>query len=178
ARPAARLCDLGCGLAMLAVLLKERGARAAVTALDWDAGKLAIARAAAAGLDGLELRAHDLTTDPLPACDAAALVDVLHYHPPAAQDALLGRVAAALAPGGRLVIRDVDLAGGMRVGRALERFAARLGWHRTAGVFHYRPAAELAAVLTRLGLTVAVQPAGGLLTRANVLLTADRPAPT
>jgi uncharacterized protein (DUF2062 family)/SAM-dependent methyltransferase len=176
ARPGARICDLGCGHGLLALLLKEAGARAAITALDWDAGKLALGRAAAAGLDGIELREADLTQVDPPRCDAAALIDVLHYHPPEQQDALLGRVAAALAPGGRLVIREVDAAGGMRAGRALERFAARLGWHRTAGAFRYRPAAELAAALGRLGLTVAIRPAGGLLTRANVLLVADRPA--
>jgi hypothetical protein len=64
----------------------------------------------------------------------------------------------------------------MLLSRLLEAWGVRLGWHRVAGRFHYRPAATLRARLEAAGLTVAVRPAGGFLHRANVLLVADRPS--
>jgi SAM-dependent methyltransferase len=175
ARPDATVVDLGCGRGLLAVLLGEAGAAAQVVGLDWDEPGLAIARAAAAGLPRLRFARADLVADPPPPCAAAALVDVLHYHPPAVQDALLARVAAALLPGGRLVVREADADERMLLSRLLEAWGARLGWHRVAGRFHYRAAAALRARLEALGLSVAVQPAGGFMHRANVLLIADRP---
>jgi uncharacterized protein (DUF2062 family)/SAM-dependent methyltransferase len=175
ARADATICDLGCGRGLLAVLLGEAGAAAAVAGLDWDEAGLATARAAATGLARLRFARIDLTTDAPPPCTAAALVDVLHYHPPEVQDALLARVAAALAPGGRLVVREADADERMLLSRLLEGLGVRLGWHRVAGRFHYRSAATLRARLEAAGLTVTVRPAGGFLHRANVLLVADRP---
>jgi O-methyltransferase involved in polyketide biosynthesis len=101
---------------------------------------------------------------------------VLHYHPPDVQNAILARVSAALAPGGRLVVREADADERMLLSRLLEAWGARLGWHRVAGRFHYRAAAALRARLESLGLTVTTTPAGGFLHRANVLLVADRPS--
>jgi uncharacterized protein (DUF2062 family)/SAM-dependent methyltransferase len=175
ARPEATVGDLGCGRGLLAVLLGEAGAAAEVVGLDWDEAGLATARAAAAGLARLRFERADLTTDAPPPCTAAALLDVLHYHPPAVQDAILGRVAAALAPGGRLVVREADADERMLLSRFFEGLGVRLGWHQAAGRFHYRAAAALRARLEAAGLTVEVRPAGGFAHGANVLLVADRP---
>jgi uncharacterized protein (DUF2062 family)/precorrin-6B methylase 2 len=172
---AARVCDLGCGLGLLTLLLKEAGAQAAITAVDWDPRKLAVARAAAAGLAGVDFTEQDLTRVAPPACDAAALIDVLHYLPPAIQDEVLARVAAALTPGGRLVVREADRARGLGLGRTLERLGTWLGWHRTAGEFHYRRAADLTVRLEALGLAVRLRAARSWLHPANVLLVADKP---
>jgi uncharacterized protein (DUF2062 family)/precorrin-6B methylase 2 len=174
-RAEATVCDLGCGRGLLAVLLAEAGVPAQVVGLDWDEAGLAIARAAALDLPGLRFAHADLTSDALPACAAAALVDVLHYHPPEIQDAILARVAAALEPGGRLVVREADADERMLLARLFEAWGVRLGWHRVAGRFHYRSAAGLRARLEALGFTVVTRPAGGFLHRANVLLLADRP---
>jgi uncharacterized protein (DUF2062 family)/precorrin-6B methylase 2 len=174
-RAAATIVDCGCGRGLLAVLLGEAGAAARVVGLDWDEAGLAVDRAAARDLPRLSFAPADLTGAAPPPADAAALVDVLHYHPPAVQDQILGRVAAALAPGGRLVVREADAAERLLLSRLLEGLGARLGWHRVAGRFHYRPAAALRARLEALGFSVTVTPAGGFGHRANVLLVADRP---
>jgi len=174
ARAEATVCDLGCGRGLLAVLLGEAGARAEVVGLDWDEAGLGHARAAARDLPRLRFARADLLTDEIPPCDGVALLDVLHYHPPAAQDALLGRVAAALRPGGRLVVREADADERMLLARLFEALGVRLGWHRVAGRFHYRAAAALQARLRVLGFAVTTRPAGGFLHRANVLLCADR----
>ncbi|MBI5482536.1 MAG: DUF2062 domain-containing protein [Deltaproteobacteria bacterium] len=175
-RPEATVGDLGCGRGLLAVLLVEAGAEAQVVGLDWDEAGLATARAAARDLPRVRFEHADLTSDAPPACTGAALVDVLHYHPPDVQDAILARVAAALAPGGRLVVREADADERMLLARLFESWGARLGWHRVAGRFHYRPAAALQGLLEAAGFTVTIKPAGGFLHRANVLLVADRPA--
>lgn len=103
------------------------------------------------------------------------LLDVLHYHPPAEQDTLLAAAAAALAPGGRLWLRDLDAAAGMRAAatRVQERLARWLRWHRGV-TLHYRAAAELAGVLERLGLQVTVEPSWCGTPFGNVLITAIR----
>lgn len=103
------------------------------------------------------------------------LLDVLHYHPPAEQDTLLAAAAAALAPGGRLWLRDLDAAAGLRATatRVQERLARWLRWHRGV-TLHYRAAAELAGVLERLGLRVNVEPSWRGTPFGNVLITAIR----
>jgi trans-aconitate methyltransferase len=45
------VADLGCGRAQLGLSLLEAGLATSLTGLDWDAGELADARRAAAGLD-------------------------------------------------------------------------------------------------------------------------------
>ncbi len=132
--------DLGCGVGMLSVLLGEMQLGCDVCGLDWDEAKLGWARAASGDLLRLQFRAHDLLTDPIPPADCAVLMDVLHYHALPDQDALLEHVVGALSPGGTLLIREADADHHRSAARGFERLAAKLGWHRTAGRFHYRNA--------------------------------------
>jgi uncharacterized protein (DUF2062 family)/trans-aconitate methyltransferase len=116
----------------------------------------------------------DLRTAELPPANAILLLDVLHYLPAADQQALLARAAAALAPGGVLLIRDADAAAGWRFAatRIQERLSAlaRGHWRQR---FHYRSAAEWRELLARLGLTVDAHPMGMGTPYANVLLAAN-----
>ena len=93
------------------------------------------------------------------------------------QTQVLQRAAAALRPGGQLLIRETDPArrGGARLTRFIERLMVRLGWNRGPTV-HYRPLSELHAELRALGLVTAQLELAGTTHPGNVLLCARRPA--
>jgi uncharacterized protein (DUF2062 family)/trans-aconitate methyltransferase len=194
-----RLVDLGCGhgiaLALLATAAEWPAAERAAAgppAPDWPAGwpappagleLLGIERApkrAAAARSALgaaaEVRQGDLAAAEIPACDAALLLDVLHYLGAADQAALLDRSARALVPGGVLLVREADAAGGLRFAltRAAERLAA-LARGRWRQRFHYRSAGEWARLLAARGLEVETRPMGRGTPFANVLLVARKP---
>ncbi len=166
--------DLGCGLGMLSVMLGELGTGAEVTGWDRDEAKLRWARAAAHDLPRVGFERADLREAALPPVDCMVLLDVLHYNAIDEQDALLERAAAALPDGGTLLVREADAEHQRSAARFFERVAARLGWHRTLGRFHYRSTASLTAVLVRLGFDVRVRAAGDLIHKGNTLLVATR----
>ena len=183
------LLDLGCGRGILLSLLmtaRERHAQAS-----WPAGwaspptRLALhgieagRKAAEVARQALGAEARidvaDLREAALPPARAALLLDVLHYLPAEAQEDLLARLAAALEPGGVLLVRDADAAGGWRftATRIQERLCAlaRRHWRQR---FHYRSAGEWRQLLERLGFAVDLTPMAEGTPYANVLLTARR----
>lgn len=167
----AEVLDLGCGLGMLAVALAELGGDRRTLGIDWDKDKIAAGQQAAAALPQVTLRAGDVRALPLPAGDVVTVIDVLHYYEPAVQAQLVARAAAALRPGGKLLIRetDPDRRGGARLTRLFERLMVRLGWNRGPKV-HYRPIAELRAELQSLGLATTQLELAGATHPGNVLL--------
>jgi uncharacterized protein (DUF2062 family)/predicted TPR repeat methyltransferase len=163
--------DAGCGRGQLGLLLLELGGLERLRGFDWDSRKVAIAERAASGdarFETGDLRAIEWTL-----ADTVLLIDVLHYLPRAEQDALLGRVVEALAPGGRLVVREVDGERGWRSGLTtlFERMAARIRYNR-AHVLDFRPAAQIRARLEALGLTVTTESASDGTPLANVMIVA------
>lgn len=183
-----RLLDLGCGRGILLSLLvtaRDRLARGLYPE-GWPppsrmelVGIESSVQAAAAARDALgaeaDIRVADLAEAPIPPARAALLLDVLHYLPAPAQEELLARVAAALPPGGLLLIRDADAAAGWRftATRVQERACAlaRRHWKQR---FHYRGAAEWRRLLEAAGFRVDVQPMAEGTPYANVLLAARR----
>ncbi|HEX5717717.1 MAG TPA: DUF2062 domain-containing protein [Thermoanaerobaculia bacterium] len=183
-----RLLDLGCGRGILLSLLvtaRERLARGlypegwpppsrmALTGIE-SSRQAATAARNALGAEA-EIQVADLVDAPLPPARAALLLDVLHYLPAPAQEELLARMAAALEPGGLLLIRDADAAGGWRftATRIQERACAlaRRHWKQR---FHYRSAAEWRRLLEATGFQVDVEPMAEGTPYANVLLAARR----
>ncbi len=164
--------DLGSGLCLLAALLLHRSPGSRVRAIEWDAAKVAAARRLVADLPGVQVEQGDARTVELRPCDAIVLFDVLHYSDLPAQRAWLARAAAALRPGGKILIRELDGKGTLAT--ALERVAVTLGMNRGDAV-HPRPAREIAGDLQALGLDVEILPAGRALFRANALLIGRKP---
>lgn len=106
------LADLGCGIGLATLDLARRKPRAQLVGLDraprriaaaqQAAGRLGIANAAFAVRD---FRAEGVS-EPL---RGAFLIDLLHHVTPADAARLLEAVFAALAPGGRIAVKEVDL---------------------------------------------------------------------
>jgi SAM-dependent methyltransferase len=188
-----RLLDLGCGRGILFSLLLTARAQAerGIYPADWAPpphltffGIEGREEAAEVARQALGAQAHietaDLTegiTTALPAADVVLLLDVLHYLPPTAQEDLLARIAAALSPGGLLLIRDADADAGWRftATRIQERLSslARRRWRQR---FYYRGRREWSEILEKLGFEVIDQPMGEGTPYANVLITARRQA--
>jgi SAM-dependent methyltransferase len=167
--------DLGTGFAFLPALLALRGQADAVVGIEWDEAKLSSARVACSRLPCVTLHSADARTFPLPPADAVCLVDLLHYYPVEEQRALLARAAAALRPGGRLVIRETGGREGGRtlLTRSLERLAMRFDWNRGPGL-SFRDPGDLIADLSALGLDCSFESAGSSLHKGNFMLWARK----
>lgn len=166
--------DLGCGRGQLAIALLLAGVAERVTGLDLDAAKIAAGTAAARHLPA-RFAVADLATAEIPAGDTVLLIDVLLQMPPAAQDALIGRILGA-APR-RILIRAFDPDRGWRsaCGFAMERVRRLLGGDLgLAGAVAPRPLRDLAAPLEGAGYAVSITPCWAGTPLPNVLLVAER----
>ena len=169
------LLDLGAGIGLLTLLLAIKQPQIRVRAVEWDAGKVKLARALLEGIAGAKVEEGDARQCALGHPAAVTLIDVLHYSSVAEQTTWLKRCAQALQPGGALIIRELDPRRAWQSWSShLENIAVWGGWNRGSGV-HPRPSAEIAQELTALGMTVVRQPAGWGPFGANSLLIARKP---
>lgn len=185
----ARLIDLGCGQGLLFAMLMA--AADAYEKSAWPEGWPAPPRPEsmlgvdaeprATALARRALGAHarvvdaDLRAIELPACDAIAIIDVLHYVDAAAQETALTRCAAALAAGGVLLLRINDAGAGWR--SRLTRISDQLGSlarGRSWPILYCRPLADWITLLERTGFAVRSQPASAGTPFSNALLVATR----
>lgn len=115
-------CSTGTTLAVVADALAACGKAASLTGIDRSPDMLARCREKldGRGLGGAELVEADLEAAPLPPCDLAVMNYTLQFVRPAARPGLLGRVAAALGPGGILVMAEKVAVPGPRLGAMLE----------------------------------------------------------
>jgi uncharacterized protein (DUF2062 family)/trans-aconitate methyltransferase len=183
------LVDLGCGRGALLSLIRAVDEAARVDGLppEWpawserptlhgvDSSGSAVSVAREALGEDARVECADLVDWQPPRCRAAILLDVLHYLPDDAQDALLGRIAAALEPGGFVILREADAVGSRayRLTAAAERLRAVLRGHPRQR-FWFRPVADLAARLEHLGLVVERQAMSEGTPFENHLVTARR----
>ena len=117
--------DVGCGVGILALYLRERGFTAPIMGIDHDARKIAIAQRVAA-MDGISFSVRDART-PIALRGNVVLLDVLHYFTSDDQSAILRNAAAA---GGMILIRDAIRDGSLRyrLTYAQEALARAGGW--------------------------------------------------
>jgi SAM-dependent methyltransferase len=167
----ARVLDLGAGHGTFSLLAAEQGA-GSVVALDPDHGKLLATfrdsrvRFVAGFLDAVR--------GPF---DVVALLDVFYRFPKAEWDPLLAGIAARLAPGGVLLLKDLDPGKRWKQGwnRAQETISDRIGL--TYGeAFSYESRDEVTARLRRHGFaSVAVTALDRGYPHAHVLYEARWP---
>jgi len=116
-----RLIDVGCGRGlMLSAIAEARhtvpsppaSTFGALVGVELRPRLAAVARVALEG--EAEIIVGDIRTTPLPSASAVLVLDVLHMIPAAEHAAVIARLASALQPGGMLLVREVDAAGGWR----------------------------------------------------------------
>lgn len=171
------LLDVGCGLGLLGQYLRERGWRGRYRGVDFDEAKIDAARfAATAAGNTLEFEPADARRG-LPASSGhVALLDVLHYLERDDQQALLRELAARVAPGGMLILRNVLRAPGWRFRLTVleERFLHATRW-MTTPARHFPDRTEIEAPLRDAGLVVEVAPLWGDTPFNSFLIVARRP---
>lgn len=180
-----RILDLGCGQGLLAawLLAAQAAERAGHWPKDWppapaprqltgvEINPREVARARRALGERAQFLQGDIGHVDYGAVDAIVILDVLHFGDFASQEAVLGRARAALAPGGVLLLRVGDAAGGwgFTLSTWVDRLVAllrRRRWYRLA----CRPASEWHALLSRLGFVTEALPMSAGTPFSNVLL--------
>ena len=151
----APLLDIGCGLGLLAHVLRADGRVCAYRGVDIDADKIERARRAAsiAALPDTTFETIDLTRSLPGYTGSVAILDVLQYLPADAQQHLLDASIAMLAPGARLVIRAAldDAGGRSRATRITDWIGHLSGWMQSRPR-HYPQADALRETFDRAGL--------------------------
>lgn len=183
------LLDLGCGQGVLLTLLKAAKERyqAGLWPRGWPAPPLNLdvrgieiredrvqaARLALGG--GVEVSPGDVRETALRPCTVIVILDVLLYLGEEEQRRLLDRVAAALEPGGLLLLREADASAGLafQVTKWSERIAGALRGQLRQPL-HYRGAIQWHAELADRGFTVDAEPMSEGTPFANVLYVARK----
>lgn len=172
----ARLLDLGCGQGLLAALLAAAGTPRLAGYRGIELMTRDVARAHRALGAQCGVRQGDIRSAEFGAADAVVILDVLHYMSLAEQDAVLGRVRAALPAGGVLLLRVGDAAAGLpfRLSNWVDWTVAFVRGHG-ATRFHCRSVAQWRSALEALGFAVQAEPMSRGTPFANVLLSARLP---
>ncbi len=167
--------DLGSGFGLLAAILAQLGEGRRVHGIEYDEGKHRAALRATRGLSGIRLELGDIRTFDIPPCQTVTCLDVLHYLDEGAQRQVLRRAAAALAPCGRILVRETDagLQGGTRLTRAFERMALALGFNRGSRPC-FRTREQWVQELREAGFRVEVSEVANRVNPGNLLLVGER----
>lgn len=184
-----RLLDVGCGQGVLLALLvaAREQYRNGGWPRDWPAPPRNLelrgidrrpdrVRAANRALgDGVRVEQRDLRDLEFPPCSVVTVLDVLLYLRREEQERLLEKAARGLEPGGLLLLREADAAGGPAY--QVTRWSARLSAMGRGGLWpelHCRSVREWTTMLEALGFSVAAEPMSEGTPFANVLFLARK----
>lgn len=125
------LLDIGCGIGLMELYLRESGYAGAIRGVDTDTWKIAEAQRAAVDYGGIEFCVAD-ARDATVRRSNVLLLDLLHYLTTDEQNRLLASVAEEVPPGGVAFVRDAIRDGSWRyrVTRAQEAFSRAIRWSR------------------------------------------------
>ena len=136
-----RILDLGSGHGLLALTLSTGSGGHEVIGIDHDPERVRLSEAAARKLPPSsrprfevgDLR-ESLGSFASGSLAGVAMIDILHYFDAATQQSLISDAARAIAPGGVLVMREIDADAGIKaaVNRLYERLATGVGFTRAA----------------------------------------------
>lgn len=165
--------DMGCGYGIALALVAFRDSSRPLRGCDLDAARVHAAGLALAGLD-VSLQVADIREYHVPEAGLILIIDVLQYLEPADQRAVLERCAASLRPGGIIIIREPDTAGGWRwwLTKMLDIAALRTGGSSARP--RYQSAAAFTEILERAGLSVRIQTYHNTLPLTHIVIQARR----
>ena len=172
------LLDVGCGVGILAMYLRERGLENPVTGFDYDASKIKGGHRMLekGGYQNITLAQGDARTD-LPAHSGdVTILDILQFFEDSEKRELLKNIATRVAPGGKLIIRSGLEEKNLRFYTtiAADFFAKITFWMKSAPI-HYPTADFFRTTLSAEGLEVTVRPFWGKTPFNNYLIVAQRP---
>lgn len=174
----APLLDLGCGIGLLAHALRDAGLALPYRGVDIDARKItqALRAAANARLSDVGFECVDLAAEIPAHRGSVAILDVLQFVSPRAQDAILDAAVAMLAPGARLVLRTGldDGSARARTTRRIDTLSRTLRW-MNAGPQRYPEAGALGARFEAAGLACEFTPLYGKTPFNNWRVVATKP---
>jgi SAM-dependent methyltransferase len=181
---AGRVLDLGSGHGLLSLALSTGSDRREVIGIDHDQARVQLAERAAARYDGHPKPRFEtgdlqkaLPTFASGSLSGIAMIDILHYLAPDAQEALLHQAARVLEPGGILALREVDPQGGLAAvwNRFYENVSTRVGFTQSARThLEFRSVSDWTSVLETAGFEVRSAPCGSALF-SDFLFVARRP---
>ena len=171
------ILDVGCGVGLLAAYLRESGCTQAISCIEPDVKKVALAQKLIATAYGdLDFKKGDAISLP-EFSGEVILLDILHYMDRELQRGVLENAARRLAPGGRLFIRTTFRDGSWRYFATLaeEVFVRSVGWIR-GGRCQFPTLEEIRDPFDQLGWEITVSPMWGRTPFNSHLLEIRRPA--
>ena len=103
-----RVVDLGCGYGFVSYALAFSGEKRDIIAIDYDEEKIEVAKNCPAKPDTLSFAHGDVVDYDFGIANTFIISDVLHYLLKEEQISLLDKMAANLAQGGQIIVRDGD----------------------------------------------------------------------
>jgi SAM-dependent methyltransferase len=174
--PAGRILEVGAGRGLVTNYLALRGPERNLVGVEPDPERVRLANRCRARV-GVTF-AEGAVADPIPdGLDAVLVVDVLYLLPPEAHDDLVARAAAALRPGGRLLVKEMATtpAWKLALARRQEQLVVNgLGWTRGEGPMTFRSMGELAVAAARAGLVPEIHRLDARALHPHALLVARR----
>jgi 2-polyprenyl-3-methyl-5-hydroxy-6-metoxy-1,4-benzoquinol methylase len=170
---AGRILDVGCGHGLFPLYLAATAPGREVVGVDVDEAKLVSARRAAAEAGLPVTFAADAPAGPW---DAITIVDVLYLLGERAALDLLARLAATLAPGGVMAVKEIDVRPRWKyqLARWQEIVATRVTRITEGEGVAFVPPADIDSALTGAGLSVTRHPLGHHSVYPHLLLVARR----
>ncbi len=172
------LLDIGCGMGILAMYLRERGWENPVSGFDYDESKITDGRAMLkrGGYGKITLDQGDARTSLPEHSGDVTILDILQFFDRSEQEELLRQAGKRLAPGGKLIIRSGLYEKNVRFGITwlVDLFAKATFWMKAAPV-HYPTREFFQKVLAAEGFTVEIRPFWGYTPFNNFMIVARRP---